>query len=339
MGKIRNLFRRIGSGSFKRMFHCIDLVHKETGKNKLLIFIDMCICILFYNVGYLDYHIFGFGQRNKQERKTYLTYNHNTALFKMVDDPEVSYLLKDKLAFNNKYKKYIGRDFFDPSVSSLIEFKEFLKNKQKLFIKPATSFGGLGEYKAITVDENTDVEALYNHLKQNKVFVEDLIVQHPKMSTLSSKSINTVRIVTLVVDNKAHFMYSILRMGIGDMSVDNSSSGGINTCLDENGRIIKACFSDKTGLYYTNHPTSGMYLVGFEVPMYKEVIDLCLKAAEEEPRLGYVGWDVAITPDGPIIVEANDLPGYDMPQNHGTSNKTVGMLPDFERVLGRKIKV
>ncbi|MDO4941104.1 MAG: sugar-transfer associated ATP-grasp domain-containing protein [Erysipelotrichaceae bacterium] len=338
MDKIKNLLRRIGSGSFKRMFYCVDLVHKETGKSKLLIFIDMSFCILFYNVGYLDYHIFGFGQRSKEERKTYLTYNLNSALFRMMDDKEVAYLLKDKLAFNNRYKEYIGRDFFDPSVSSLDEFKEFTKNKKKLFIKPSTSFGGLGEYKAVTIDEDSDIEALYKHLLDNKLFVEDLIEQHPKMSTLSSNSINTVRIVTLVKDNKAHFLYSILRMGIGEMSVDNSSSGGLNTCLDEKGRIIKACFSDKTGLYYTNHPTTGMYLVGFEVPMYQETIDLCLKAALEEPRLGYIGFDVAITPKGPIIVEANDLPGYDMPQNHGTSNRKTGILPDIEKIIGTKLK-
>lgn len=339
MDKIKNLFRRIASGSFKRMFNNIDIIHQESGVNKIHIFFDMCFCILKYNIGYLDYRIFGFVDKNAEQRKTYMTYNHNIALFKMVDDKDLSYLLKDKLAFNKKYRQYIGRDFFDPSEGTLDDFKQFLKDKKELFIKPANSFGGLGEYRPIIIDENTNVQELYNHLKENKVFIEELIKQHPKMASLSSKSINTVRIVTLVVDNVPHFMYSILRMGIGDMSVDNSSSGGLNTCLDENGRIMKACFSDKTAKYYTSHPTTGMNLVGFEVPMYKETIELCLKASMQEPKLGYIGWDVAITPDGPLIVEANDLPGYDMPQNHGTNNNDCGMLPEFEKVLGRKIIV
>ena len=312
-------------------------IKEETGYPVILILIDMVYCVFRYNVGYLDYLIFGFAGKSRKSRKTYMTYNHNTALFKMVDDKKLSYLLKDKLAFNRHYRDYIGRDFFDPETQSLNEFKKFLKGKKKLFIKPSDSFGGLGEYKPIEVDSKTDVVGLYNHLKDNKVFVEDLIEQHPTMAKLNPTSINTVRITTLVVNNKVHCMYSVLRMGINNMTVDNSSSGGLNTRLDENGVITRACFSDKTISYYTVHPTTGMNLVGFKVPMFKKAIALCEKAALVEPKLGYIGWDVAITKDGPVIVEANDLPGYDMTQNHGTSYEEEGILPKFEEVLGRKI--
>ena len=48
-----------------------------------------------------------------------------------------------------------------------------------------------------------------------------------------------------------------------------------------------------------------------------------------------IGWDVAITPDGPVLVEGNNLPGYDMCQNAGHVDE--GMLPRFEKLLGRPI--
>lgn len=338
MDKIKNLLRRISSGSFKRMLNDARRVNEETGYPVFFILLDMAYCIIRYNIGYLDYFIFGFASKNKELRKTYLTYNDNTALFRMTDDKDLSYLLKDKLAFNRRYKEYLGRDFFDPEMQSIDEFKKFLKGKKKLFIKPSNSFGGLGEYKPIEVDSKTDIEALYKHLKDNKVFVEDLIEQHPTMSKLCKTSINTVRIATLVVNNEVHCLYSILRMGIDNMTVDNSSSGGLNTRLDDEGTITRACFSDKTVKYYTNHPTTGMELVGFKVPMFKETIELCKKAALVEPKLGYIGWDIAITKNGPVIVEANDLPGYDMPQNHGTSYIKEGIKPQIEKILGRKIR-
>ena len=52
-----------------------------------------------------------------------------------------------------------------------------------------------------------------------------------------------------------------------------------------------------------------------------------------EKRLRYVGWDVAITPDGPVLVEGNDLPGYDMCQNHRFHDDGRGIKDAFEYAL------
>ena len=63
---------------------------------------------------------------------------------------------------------------------------------------------------------------------------------------------------------------------------------------------------------------------------------LCRTASKRvEAHLKYIGWDVAITPDGPVLVEGNNLPGYDMCQNAGHVDE--GMLPRFEKLLGRPI--
>ena len=34
------------------------------------------------------------------------------------------------------------------------------------------------------------------------------------------------------------------------------------------------------------------------------------KAAKEVPEVAYVGWDIAITPEGPVLIEGNTTPGY-----------------------------
>ena len=88
---------------------------------------------------------------------------------------------------------------------------------------------------------------------------------------------------------------------------------------------------------FETHPLTGIPFMGFQVPLWDEALDMVRKAARK--AYGYnchwIGWDVAITPDGPVLVEGNNLPGYDMCQNAGHVDE--GMLPRFEKLLGRPI--
>ena len=54
MTKLKTFFRRLFAGSFKRMFGYIGTIHKETGKNRFIMFFDMIWCIFRYSVGYMD---------------------------------------------------------------------------------------------------------------------------------------------------------------------------------------------------------------------------------------------------------------------------------------------
>jgi hypothetical protein len=76
------------------------------------------------------------------------------------------------------------------------------------------------------------------------------------------------------------------------------------TMLDTDGVALYAAF-DRHDAMHSVHPISGTSIVGFRVPRFAEVIELVSKAALELTDVPYVGWDVAITPDGPLIIEAN----------------------------------
>ena len=44
--------------------------------------------------------------------------------------------------------------------------------------------------------------------------------------------------------------------------------------------------------------------------MWEQVIEMLRKAAVRVPEIGYVGWDIAITETGPILIEGNNDGGY-----------------------------
>ena len=333
MEKVKTFLRRMGSGSFKRLFNNLNIVHKESGKSKILIFIDMIYSMFAYEIGYLDYLTFGFVYIGKEKRKTFMTMNDNIALVKKLNNSEYYDFFDDKLKFNNTFSKYLKRDFVDLN-DGFEKFENFCQGKINFFAKQPRSFGGLGVEK-IKLNENTDLKKLYNELMEKKMFLaEETIIQHPKMNELCDKSINTIRIVTILNDKgESKFVYALVRVGNGKNEVDNVTSGGMYTLLENDGTIMHPLFCDKTVTYYDVHPNNGKVFKGFKIPCFNEAVKMCKEAALVVPEMRYVGWDVAITENGPVFVEGNNLPGYDMCQNHRFHDDGCGMKEVFEKVI------
>ena len=333
MRKIATFFRRVASGSLKRFFGNLNQVHRETGKSRVVLFFDMVYCMFHYGVGYLEYVTFGFAYKKKDKRKTFVTMNDNIALVRRLNDRAYYEVLDDKLLFNRRFEKYLGRSFVDLE-DGFERFEEFLAGKEVFFAKQTRSFGGIG-VKKVRLSEYPDHRKLYDELMENKMHLaEDLIVQHPEMDTLCARSLNTLRIVTILNDrNEAKFLYALIRIGNGKTDVDNITSGGMYTLLDSDGSISHPMFCDKTVSYYDAHPQNGKVFAGFRVPFFREAVELCKETAFIEPHMRYVGWDVGITPDGPVLVEGNNIPGYDMAQNHRFHDDGCGMKAVFEEAI------
>ncbi len=336
--KLAIFARRVKSASLQRMNQNIQAIHRETGKNRAFLFCDMIWCTFRYNVGYLDYHVFGFAVNRGRNRKTFMTMNHNVALARMVNDSSCYPILNDKFQFLEHYGSFAGRQWLDLRSATPQELEAFCKAHPVVFAKPHSDFGGNG-VERLDAHQIDNYEALYARLTEGKQYLlEEAICQHEELNRLCPSSVNTLRVVTLLVNGQAQYVYSLLRMGSGQSNVDNISSGGMYTLIEADGIMHYPAFCDKTGLYYDTHPFTGTKFQGYSLPYFKESIELCKHAAMVEPRLGYIGWDVAITPKGPVLVEGNNLPGYDMAQNAKFHPDGIGLLPVFEALVGGPIR-
>ena len=106
--------------------------------------------------------------------------------------------------------------------------------------------------------------------------------------------------------------------------------------IGADGVIHKNAYCDATGVYYEEHPFTHTKFNGFEIPMFFEAVEMCKKAALVVPQVRYIGWDVAITPTRPVLVEGNTLPSYDMCQNYGHIDNKTGVRPRFVEILGEE---
>ena len=332
MRKLKLLFRRIRHMSFDRMNDMISRVKKESNKPYLYILFDMIFCAIRYNVGYLDYYVFGFIFCSSSERKTYMTMPVNNRLFKDLNDSDMAKSFDDKLKFNQIFNEYLGREWLDLRVSTFEQFVEFAKRNKVLFVKPVDAFSGKGIEK-INVDESSDLEVIYQSLIEHKQFVvEECLIQHPKMDELNPSSINTLRITSLIKEDEIHIMYVLIRTSDGTTFIDNIGSGGFYAPVDDSGKIFKPGFTEQDGVHEI-HPLTKTKFVGFEVPLFDAAVKLIKTCAALTPEVRYCGWDVAITKDGPVLIEGNPMPGYDIPQNHFHLPTRVGLLPKFKQIL------
>ena len=90
---------------------------------------------------------------------------------------------------------------------------------------------------------------------------------------------------------------------------------------------------DKNKNLYETHPSTGSKIKGFKFPYWEEMKEMVEEAATVIPEVGYVGWDVAFSPDGPLLVEANDFPGHDIYQLPEHTPDKIGIYPEFKKYL------
>ena len=64
----------------------------------------------------------------------------------------------------------------------------------------------------------------------------------------------------------------------------------------------------------STHPVTGETIDGFQLPHWEEAVELAIEAHGTLPKIALVGWDIGLTPEGPVIIEGNSTPGANSPQ-------------------------
>ena len=333
MKKLKYLFGRIKKMSMKNMFDTINEIHNKTNKSKLYLFFDMIMCAFKYQSGYVDYLLFEMWDLNSKERKTVLTRGKNNVFVKHYNNSNYNHIFLNKNEFNEKFKRYLNREYIILNDNEL-EFSKFVKNKKLIFIKPINGTHGNNREKINPKEFKGD---LYKYLiDKNLKLVEEVVEQCSEMNELYPYAINTVRIITVNrYDGKVKIVAAYQRIGNHGYIVDNYNGGGMVVPINEETGVIEYPAVDKKKNVYYEHPMTKTKIVGFKIPMYKEAIEVAIKAAKVVKEVRYVGWDIAITPKGPTIIEGNEYPGHDIYQLpvHRTNN--IGVLPKFEKSLGK----
>jgi hypothetical protein len=142
------------------------------------------------------------------------------------------------------------------------------------------------------------------------------LLNHPAVSGLSLRSLNTARIMTFrAKDAPPQLGISMFRMA-SDNSIVDTLYWYIAPIETKTGRLGIGMSSDPCLPHCRVHPATGYPIEGVVLPQWQAAVQLVLRAHELAPvhPLPIVGWDVAFTPEGPLLVEANTCSGVDYVQ-------------------------
>jgi hypothetical protein len=143
--------------------------------------------------------------------------------------------------------------------------------------------------------------------------VQERLRNHDDLAQLGGhETLHTVRIVTLLDRaGRAEVLWAGLKLGLSGSGVDNIRKGvtGNASCPVDHvdGRLGRPLVprADGLGFEFVDSLPGGVRTEGVRLPDWPEAVELVLEAAPRFPPLRTLGWDVAITPDGPAIVEGN----------------------------------
>lgn len=274
---------------------------------------------LKYNTTFAEYFDFEFHRRSEQEKAEYIHPLYLYRFQKKMNHAPSRIFFKKKNLFLEKFHEFIDHEYFLPFESDVAGFKLWLDQHvpKTLILKNSVGFKGIGVEKVSVRRENEhyffndmDIKELYSFIKKRNLdLIEIGIEQHSVLKEIYSKSLNTVRIMTLVnTDNSVHILGAVQRIGTMGY-VDNFSAKGVAATIDLQTGIIKnplVCRDFRIQYEDGRHPVTGKNIIGTALPYWEELKEMVTKAALVIPLVRTVGWDVAITETGPYLLEGND---------------------------------
>ncbi|MCD8150496.1 MAG: hypothetical protein LUE92_13265 [Clostridiales bacterium] len=284
----------------------------EMEYSRTLLCLDILKCRFLYGMSTSFYLTIGFYKMNHAERVRVLTSRkRDRILKKMNTSKEWKSILDNKALFNQRMSAFIHRKWLYAGESSEEQVKGFLNCFDQVIVKPAHGEKGKNVYVVSCETALREFDSFYRQILKDDAILEELIVQHEAVKALNPTSVNTIRIATARdPQGEVHIIGASLRVGGKGAVVDNLHASGVQYPIDPgSGTVIGGGvnYAGQRDIYY--HPSTNCKVIGFVIPGWEQILAFVQRAAAIPEGLRYIGWDIAITPDGCDLVEANATQG------------------------------
>lgn len=311
--------------------HYSDLSSAEQ-KN---VYEDMVFCFFAYGFQPDEYLFFALKDKSMAERKKYVSDIDRNIYFMQMNDICEGEVFLNKSRTYHFYQEYYKRDAL--AVDQKTTYKDFASfvREHPVFVRKRVDLSKGDGVELVNVHEiGVPLKQYFEDLKATDIFqLEEKIEQSQTMAALNESSVNTIRCNAFVTRHGVKVPFAFLKVGRKGSFVDNGGKGGILVGIDEKAGILNTDGMDEYGNRYAAHPDSNIQFKGFNLPDWEGAIQLCEEITPKVKGVQAIGWDLAHTDQGWVIVEGNLFSQFVAPQitrNQGLKKEWLSVMDDMD---------
>lgn len=323
-----------------------EYIESISGKKRLSQFFELLHFSNSQNVPPKAYYSYQFYLPEQKARASNYIFNHEvTSLFPKLNNYTRHKAVDDKMMFSKFCQQYQL-----PSVTTLGEFKssrfmdltdnELTEERieqlfvSDIFIKPSRGFRGKGAmlwrrkgencYRSDSGVELTKQAIIqcYKRKSDSQPYIMQARLQsHSLLSDLAGEAICSARVVTIRDKRGAvNHLCSALKIPYCCQITNNI---GYFSAVDEVTGKLGRLYSYRVLCNgFEKHPECQIPVQGLQLPDWPETLKLALQAHRHFPQYFSLGWDIALTSQGPMLLEANS--GWDVLTMQRAHQKPLG---------------
>ncbi len=147
--------------------------------------------------------------------------------------------------------------------------------------------------------------------------IQSRVTPHVDIARICGNRVATVRMLTTCVEGNVEIMGTAVKIPAADSMADNYWRAGniiaeVDPATGLVGRAVSGLGLDQVEM--PNHPDSGAEITGFTLPLWDDAVDLVHCGHRVLESIPLIGWDIAISNAGPVIIEANETPDLKLMQ-------------------------
>ncbi|MFT5696615.1 MAG: hypothetical protein ACI9QQ_002597 [Myxococcota bacterium] len=310
-----------------------EFVRERTGKLQVTQFVEQLQLIFFECISPKSYYLFQLYEPERRKRAQEYLHRYESKrpsrLYHAIsaEGPGPSRLLCDKMAFHERCQ---SAGIATPEIYMSIEDGQ-LKNgsssdrlpTRDLFVKPCKGRGGRGTqaWRFTSLGDFVDIDGIRMGRDQlldklirdshgTMLLVQQRAENHGALAWQNGHATSTARVMSVVNERgEPEVVAAVFRMASGRTIVDNIHRGGIAAGIDlATGKLDSAIALGPEAIRTDLHPETQRTFRGKTLPNWAEALALVVRAHRAFDGRCVIGWDVAFTPLGPVLIEGNSAP-------------------------------
>ena len=300
--------------------------------------LDMLFSRFAYGFQPDEYLFFDLESRDSEGRRQFISDTERYYYVYRMNDLAGSRLFNNKGLTYDRFQDYYKRDaVYITGRADFEKYRDFVE-KHPVFVRKNV-FEGMGRSVELTdlSRENLTAESVFEDIVSHGPHIlEEKVVQSDAMARFNESSVNTVRLITIKTREKTEIPYTFMKVGREGSFIDNGGAGGILVGIDRETGITDTPGYDEWNICYNTHPDHGAPLTGVQLPDWEQALEMCREMASAVSDVKYIGWDLAHTDNGWVLIEGNGMSQLVGPQiiyRKGIKKEFLGYMEKMDLIF------